>query len=315
MGYSPTRYSTATATDIDLMFKLERAEQSSKYDDAVWCFQQEYVDLNGPPVKDSKGRLKPLTVDGQRGPQTVNAEAVFQEAAGLPRSGKLDIFTMNDADWRVFGLDGRSWKPCSLTTTNIKPGGPAIVKGHNQYLRPLVRVNSIGLTREGQRLSDVLEAKYRRSLGWEGAVNRNQVGTSSLSRHALGVAGDDMGDQDKDRIIEPDEILMLDQNWDYLYERAQWFPAVRMTMQQEIDGVTQTRDFTFRGRDRLVTMVLGNLKYPSGKLIFPGYVYRRDVSWTAARNTPKQLTAQTHVAPFHHHTDCAPGAPFGSPFV
>ena len=111
------------------------------------------------------------------------------------------------------------------------------------------------------------------------------------------------------------EILMLDQNWDYLYERAQWFPAVRMTMQQEIDGVTQTRDFTFRGRDRLVTMVLGNLKYPSGKLIFPGYVYRRDVSWTAARNTPKQLTAQTHVAPFHHHTDCAPGAPFGSPFV
>jgi hypothetical protein len=140
------------------------------------------------------------------------------------------------------------------------------------------------------------------------------AGGSSLSRHALGLAGDDMGDQNANRLIEGSEMALMKACWDYLFTRAQGWNANLLNYHYVQNGATHTLNMAWRGPDLLVTMVLGNLRYPAGNLIFPKNTAGHDVSWTAVRNTPKSLESTVHVAPFHHHTDAAIGAPNGSPF-
>lgn len=293
MSYKPTRYA-----DIDLMLKTDRA-MSSTFDAVVQYAQQALNDLG----------IKPgLKVDGKFGPKTRAGVQMFQEACGLPVTGILDQMTYDQLDWRVYGELNGSWTPCPVTVTNVSPRGPAIVKGFNKYVVPPLRVNIVGACREGQHLSDVQEAFVGRALGHEGAVDRNTA-FGKRSRHALSIAGDDMGDQNSDRIVDASEILQRKAAWDYLVMRAQGFRA-----ESYILTTIDTRESTsYRGRDRLSILTLGNLKV-NGKPIFPELRAMRDVSWSAVRNTPKGLSTTIHVAPFHLHSDCLPGAPEGSPW-
>lgn len=330
MAYAPTKYSTATQNDIDLAFKAPRLTQSTKYDDAVWCFQSEYRDLGGPPVKTGAGVVKPIIIDGKLGPQTVNALLRYQEAAGLPRTGKLDVATMNDADWRVYGLDGKSWSHFKTKLSQTGAGGRAYVSvggyAYNMYVcdrtgKLILPVNANGLAREGQRKTDVNEATVRRSLGYEGAVNRPPVGgdPDELSWHALALAGDDMADQDKDRIIDPDELILMNNLRNYNFLRAQALGSGPQDYEyREIlvihNGVMSRKNVSNRGLDREVNIVVGNKRLPDGRWMEPALAHNKDISWNAVRNTWKGSTRTVHVAPFHLHENVAPGAPFGSPF-
>lgn len=311
MSYAPTKYD-----DVDLALKATRGPMASgaKPDPVVKYAQTALNDLGS-----TSNNGKPLNPDGRFGPKTTESVLHFQEASDIPRTGIMNQDFFDQLDWRVFGDINGSWTHFKTSKPSTCAGCRAyiVVKGmaYNRYLQPLTPVNSLGLTREGQRLSDVIEAFAGKALGAEGAVDRNTAGGKVLSRHALGLAGDDMGDQDKDRIVEPDEIAFLKAMWDYLFMRAQGFEAEMFTLRYRLPGAvrdTVTRT-AWRGRDRLCTMVLGNLATPAG-YIFPTYARRKDTSWTAVRNTPKSLSSTIHVAPFHLHTDCLPGAPYGSPF-
>lgn len=305
MAYAPTKYQ-----DRDLVLKPD-ARPSSAVSPDVAYFQQAYNDLGGP---------NQLRVDGQLGPKTIAGILVFQEACALPRTGYIDQQTWDAIDWRVFGPINGSWTHFATQRSELGPGGRAFVSkdGYAYNVYTGLPVNANGQTREGQRLSDVAEAIVKLPLGYEGAVNRQRAGGGSslkdLSRHALGLAGDDLADRDANRVITDGERVALKTRWDALFTRAQGFPVVRQTL--VVTGPTDQRifDMTWRGRDRLVTMVLGNVK-AGGQLLFPGLRANRDVSWTAVRNAPKaSLLSTVHVAPLHLHTDAAPGAPEGSPF-
>lgn len=330
MAYAPTKYN-----DVDLALKADRF-MGAKKDPAVLCFQQEYIDLGGPPVKTAGGRLLPLVADGDFGTQTQNALLVFQEACGLQRTGALDQLTMFQADWRVYGEINGSWKHAKARVDRMNEGGPAIKAVGGWAFNGLVQsvmvpVDDQGCSREQRHLSDVLEAKNHRSLGFEGSVLRLQRGTSRNSTHGEARAGDDSGDQNKDRRVDAIEMLLMKNNWDYLYMRTvgPFSPvAGSYTSKSLATGKLVTVQTHRMGRDGLTSQVLGNLKYPDGTLMFPGYRLKKDVAQTWAPNrgthangTPvkpgdiKQLDATVHTAPFHHHTDCAfMWAPYGSPF-
>lgn len=297
MTYTPTRYG-----DVDLRLKADRAP-GGKFDPVVSYVQRALNDLGYTPA---------LKVDGLYGNKTRAAVAKFRAACKLPAGG-MDQPFYDELDWRVYGELNGAWHPAPVWLTNVNPGGPAIVKGRNELTGEVV--NTIGLAREGQRLSDVGEAFVGRALGYEGAVRRNQVGSSIPSRHWMGLAGDDMGDQNTDRIIDDHEKKLLASLRDYYFLRAQGFPAVAQNLVYELPGqAARTVKTAWRGRDRLCTLVLGNLQYGDGTLMFPGLTRNRDCSWTAVRNTYKALTTTHHVSPFHLHTDCLTGAPYGSPF-
>lgn len=306
MAYTPSRYN-----DADLLTKAERSP-STTVDPTVKYGQQALNDLGST---DDRGR--PLVVDGQFGNRTKASLLKFQEACGIARTGIFDHLTWYHLDWRNYG----GWTHHPAKTSNLIPYGPAIVSvegwAYNEILRPLTPVNAKGMTREGQRLSDVREAFCRRALGHEGAVRRNQVGsTGNDSRHWAGLADDDMGDQDKDRVVELDEILLARAWWDLMLFRAQLGPGYEeYHLHRRIPGETVDRVDTTgcRGLDRLSVAVLGNREV-DGRRIFPDRTVNRDVSWSARRNTPKTLTGTAHVWPFHAHFDCRPGAPAGSPF-
>lgn len=301
-------YVRSLYNDYDLAAKGER-DQSNVADAVVGYAQDALNDLGST---DDRGRA--LLVDGKFGPRTAQSVKRFQIACGIPVTSRLDWLTWYQLDWRVYGLNGNGWRPTSKNVTNTKDYGPAIVNGCNEFLRPETPVNSIGQTREGQRLTDVGEAYLKRSLGFEGAVRR-LTSSGTLSRHALGLAGDDMADQNKDAVVSADEMMLMSALWGMYYVRAQVGPGyVAQTLKWEAGGVQRSSSTGWRGLDRLSIMVLGNRAKPDGTLMFPGLTKNKDVSWSALRNTPKALTSTGHVWPFHLHTDCLPGAPSGSPF-
>lgn len=327
MVYVKTRYQ-----DLDLVLKADR-KIGVKNDAVVRYFQQAYVDLHGPQVKTSSGKIQPMIVDGSFGPQTENGLLAFQEACHIPRTGVFDQVTQNELDWRVYGELNGAWTHASVSHDNMGEGGPAIVRGsdgkayNGLVVSEHVPVNSQGASRESSRLSRVNEARLGFGLGFNGSVLRFARGTTSNSSHSEARAGDDMGDQNANRIIDGNEMVLLKGSWDYYIWRSVGLgdkPQKYIYQSKNLQtGIVSTHSVYYVGRDRLTTMVLGNLRYPGGPLMFPGFTYYRDVAVTWSPNRGgnlapgqfAQMSTTVHTAPFHLHSDCIWGAPHGSPFA
>lgn len=334
MAYTKTKYN-----DIDLMLKGNRSVGAK--DDVIGYFQKAYVDLGGPPVKTSSGAIRPMLVDKAFGTQTKNGLLVFQEACGIPTTGVLDQKTYFYLDWSVFGVLNGAWSHAKVSGNSMGAGGPAIIRGNDGYAynglviqfdgKPfLVPVNSQGASRESSRLSRVNEARIGKLLGYNGSVLRSQVGSDNDSSHSHARSGDDMGDQNKNRIIEGDEMLMLKASWDYYYMRAIALgekPVKHTYVAKRIHNHNILKTYTVYsiGHDLLTSEVLGNLRYPGEKreLMFPGKRYFKDMARTWSPNRGflvrpgdvKALSGSFHAAPFHLHTDSIWGAPaHGGPF-
>jgi len=234
--------------------------------------------------------------DGQHGKQTTAAVIVFQGHQGIPTTGVFDRLTWLHLDWCVY--DG--WTPAPKTLTSAGPNGLAIVNGCNKYSGEPVNVR--GLTREAQRLADVTNwlapVDFRKNF----AVDRDQRGTSRLSRHALGVANDDMTDLDRDRQLEPHEMAQCDFIADAMIARTTGWPTEY--------GTLNGQRVAFTGPDRLATVVWTNHKTEAGwrfPLLFGALGRGADYSWTPPRRTWKRGTGRVHSN--HIHMDVMPGAP------
>jgi len=307
--------------NLDLIIKpvIATGASTAKADPYTRYFQSVYVALGGPPVKTGGGALKPLTVDGQPGPQTRNAAIAYMKANGLTTTGQLDQQLWYYLDWQAYNLFGDRWKPCGLTVTSMGNGGPAISKGHNGIIvSPLVRVNIRGLALEGQRYCDVRSAFLGEALGQGRAVLRFARGTSIWSWHGKTWAGDEMGDEDGDKVIEEHEKRLMRALFDYLVQRANLVgPAIaaKYTEKRPDDLTrTQVQTVTRRGVDLMSTIVCGNLRYADGKKMWPEFRLNRDVSWSAGRNSTKDSDRKVHVSPFHLHANGWIGAPVANPF-
>jgi len=310
--------------NLDLIIKpvIVTGSASAKADPYTRYFQQVYVALGGPPVKNGKGQLKPLVVDGQPGPQTRNAAKVYMAANGLPgHSGNLDQQLYFYLDWQAYNLFGDRWKPCGLTVTSMGNGGPAISKGHNGVIvSPLIRVDIEGQGLMNQRLCDVEAVFLGQPLGGGRSVLRFGRGTTNWSWHGKAGGNDESGDLDKDKVIEEHEKRKMRALWDYMLQRARSVPAKRSgkyTEKQPTDmSKTQVRTFVNMGPDYLQTKVCGNLRYSDGTRMWPEHPANGDVSASAANNwVSRGSTRKVHVAPFHNHSDCTPfGAPTANPF-
>lgn len=277
--------------NLDLLSKADR--QKGRLDDPVVKYAQEALTKLGFPTKP----------DGDFGPKTEASVKLFQDACNIEVNGVMNQWFWNELDWRVFDY---AWKAAPATYDR---DSCAIENGKNEYSG--IAVDQNGMTREGLRLMLVGEVYVGRNLGWHGAVNRDARGTSILSWHALGVANDDYADMDRDKVFEDWEKSQTKALVDYMYQRAQGFFPVYQTMKQVRNGITTYRNRTWRGRDRLCTIVLGNYRMPDGTYVWPDLPKLRDVSWSAARNTYKGSDNTVHMNPLHLHCDCAPGAPRG----
>lgn len=308
----------------DLIIKPDVAcgASSARADLNTLYFQKAYHHMGGPPVKTGAGIVRPIIQDGKPGPQTRNAVLAFQKALKLSQTGNLDQWTWFRLDWITYNLFGDRWTPCSLNTTSMGPGGPAIRKGHNGIiLSPALRVNNRGMNLHAQRGTDVCSVFLHLLLGQGRAVLRNARGTDVYSRHAKSLARDQMGDYDSDRVVEEHEKRQLRALVDYMLQRANLLGQAGYGYHGTIEvdpndsTETTTSQVEHRGVDLLSVLVIGNLRYTDGTKMFPQFIANRDVSWSARRNTLKQLSGTVHVSPFHEHLDFGWNVPTLSPWT
>ena len=274
---------------MDLRLKADRDIAPDAFDTVAYA----HAALNSLKLPGIAKQSK----EGVFSEQTKAAVLEFQKQRDLATTGILDQRTWSELDWLVY--DG--WKACAstLTTADI-PRGLAILEGRNRHSGE--RVNNRGLTRESQRLADVVNefvaVDFRRNF----AVDRPASGSTTLSRHALGAACDLKTDLDRTGTIEPHEFAQCDAVADYLFMRAQGWPVVTVT--RTIDGVA-VRD-QCRGPDRIRVMVWTNHELPDGTRRFSNEgSFGKDFSWSAKRNTWKAQTKTVHKD--HFHADTAPG--------